>query len=95
MIIRKMVKTLEKIIKNIKKEYDALNTQLFVTQREADRLCIILHYCGVETCMLDNETDDIIRITFFATKRQLKKIRRDFRAFGVTYEVANQASFIF
>lgn len=75
-------------IKNYFKNLDVdVNSYIWVPEEECKLLYSILWYNGVKIARISEE-NDIVKVVFFCTRRQLRKIKRDVKGFKVNHKAA-------
>ncbi len=76
-----------KLIAELKRYWEDMDSNIWVDEEEMDKVCMILYYNGVELARM-TEDGTSYKITFFATRRKLKKIQKDIHDFCVPYRYA-------
>ena len=77
----KMKSSMKKAIKR----FESKNSFIWLANEYCQPMYMILWYNGVNICRV-SENDNVVKVEFFASKRQAKKIRRDMRGFEIRYK---------
>lgn len=79
------------IKKSIKSSIDATNSSIWINLYDAGYLYMVLHYNGIRIGEIIQEQDDVVKVTFLASRNQRRKIEKDISGFNINYIGANWA----